>query len=108
MNDPALLFARALADPTRQQIMNSLCCVWLNVSDVVASLDGKVQQPTVSHHLKVLEEAGLVYVRQDGRQRFYTLNQEQVTTCCGSLVRTFAPDYAAQIAPADIETRTSG
>ncbi len=108
MTDDALLFARALADPTRQEIMNYLCCTWLNVGDVVSKLDGKVQQPTVSHHLKVLEEAGLVHVRQEGRQRFYSLNQQQVTVCCGSLVRSFAPDYAAQISLDEIETRTNG
>jgi DNA-binding transcriptional ArsR family regulator len=47
----------------------------------------------VSHHLKKLEEAKLVLVRQEGRQHFYTLNQEQVTRCCGVLVQRFAPDH---------------
>jgi ArsR family transcriptional regulator len=96
-------FAKALADETRQEIMQHLCCVWLNVNDVVDKLDGEVKQPTVSHHLKILEEAHLVDVRQEGRQRFYTLNQEQMTVCCGMLVRNFAPDYAAVISPADIK-----
>ena len=79
--------------------MTHLCCVWLSVNDVVDSLEGTVNQPTVSHHLKVLEEAGLVFVRQEGRQRFYTLNQEQLTVCCGILMRTFAPDYKTNIVP---------
>lgn len=96
-----LLFARAIADETRQEIMQHLCCVWLSVNDVVDALGGKVKQPTVSHHLKELEEAKLVTVRQEGRQRFYTLNQEQITVCCGLLVRSFAPDYAAKIVPVD-------
>ncbi|MBN1429531.1 MAG: winged helix-turn-helix transcriptional regulator [Anaerolineae bacterium] len=90
--DP-VLFAKALADETRQEIMKCLCCVWLSVNDVVDALGGKVNQPTVSHHLKKLEEAGLVMVRQEGRQRFYTLNQEQVTVCCGNLIQRFAPEY---------------
>jgi ArsR family transcriptional regulator len=92
--DP-VLFAKALADDTRQQIMGHLCCVWLSVNELVDKLGGKVNQPTVSHHLKKLEEVNLVRVRQEGRQRFYTLNQEQVTQCCGRLIRVFAPDYAA-------------
>lgn len=96
-----LLFARAIADETRQEIMQHLCCVWLSVNDVVDALGGKVKQPTVSHHLKELEEAKLVTVRQEGRQRFYTLNQEQITVCCGLLVRSFAPDYADKIVPVD-------
>ncbi len=97
MDNDQVLFAKALADDTRQEIMTHLCCVWLSVNDIVDKLDGKVNQPTVSHHLKKLEEAGLVFVRQDGRQRFYTLNQERMTTCCGMLVRTFAPDYASKV-----------
>jgi DNA-binding transcriptional ArsR family regulator len=93
MNTDPVIFAKALADDTRQEIMKNLCCVWLSVNDVVDKLDGKVNQPTVSHHLKKLEEANLVKVRQEGRQRFYTLNQEQMTICCGILMIRFAPDY---------------
>ena len=90
--DP-LVFAKAIADDTRQEIMKHLCCVWLSVSELVERLEGRVNQPTVSHHLKRLEEVGLVLVRQEGRQRFYTLNQEQVTMCCGVLMQSFAPDF---------------
>jgi ArsR family transcriptional regulator, arsenate/arsenite/antimonite-responsive transcriptional repressor len=98
-----VLFAKALADEHRQEIMKCLCCVWLNVSDIVDKMDGKVKQPTVSHHLKILEEANLVFIREEGRQRFYTLNQEHFNVCCGMLVRTFAPDYNGQlIAPESI------
>ena len=99
--DP-VLFAKALADDTRQVIMKHLCCVWLSVNDVVDELGGKINQPTVSHHLKKLEEANLVIVRQEGRQRFYTLNQKQLTVCCGILVQAFAPNYAVDIEVADI------
>ncbi len=92
--DP-VLFAKALADETRQEIMKRLCCCWLNVNDLVAQMEGRVNQPTVSHHLKKLEEASLVDVRQEGRYRFYTLNQAQLTICCGALVTTFAPEFQA-------------
>jgi DNA-binding transcriptional ArsR family regulator len=95
MNIDPVLFAKALADETRQEIMRYLCCVWLSVNEVVDKLDGKVNQPTVSHHLKKLEEAHLVLVREEGRQRFYTLNQEQMTVCCGLLITRFAPDFAS-------------
>ena len=94
-------FAKAMSDDTRQQICQHLCCVWLSVNDLVEALGGKVKQPTVSHHLKCLEEAKLVLVRQAGRQRFYTLNQEQMTLCCGSLVSKFAPDYVERFAKAE-------
>lgn len=93
-------FARALADDTRQEILKHLCCVWLSVNDIVEKLGDK-SQPTVSHHLKLLEEAHLVLVRQEGRQRFYTLNQAYLTVCCGTLMQNLAPDYAMQIIPPD-------
>jgi DNA-binding transcriptional ArsR family regulator len=90
-------FAKALADDTRQEIMKLLCCKWLSVNDVVEQLDGKVNQPTVSHHLKKLEEAELVHVRQEGRQRFYSLNQEAFRVCCGQLIVNFAPDFVTRV-----------
>ena len=51
----------------------------------------QVTQPTVSHHLAILKEAGLVDVREDGKQTFYRLDQKQITHCCGSLMINFAP-----------------
>jgi ArsR family transcriptional regulator, arsenate/arsenite/antimonite-responsive transcriptional repressor len=101
MSDEFVLFAKALADDTRREIMEHLCCVWMCVTDVVESLDNKVNQPTVSHHLKKLEEANLVMVEQRGRQRFYTLNREQVRICCGRLESVFAPKRDQQIIPID-------
>lgn len=90
-------FGKAISDPVRFEIMLHLCCVWLNVSDIVDKLDGKVKQPTVSHHLRELEEVGLVLSRQEGRQRFYTLNQEQANVCCGHLFRAFNPGKDVQV-----------
>lgn len=91
-----ITFAKAIADETRQEMMKILCCEWLSVNDVVEALGGRVNQPTVSHHLKLLAEANLVHVRQEGRQRFYSLNQEYFTVCCGQLMQNFAPNYASQ------------
>jgi ArsR family transcriptional regulator len=85
-----VLFAKALADETRQKIMNLVCCNWLSVNEIVDQLN--VTQPTVSHHLALLREAGLVNVREVGKQTFYTLNQERVAFCCGQLMINFAPE----------------
>ena len=85
-----VLFAKALADETRQKIMNLVCCQWLSVSQIVEQLN--VTQPTVSHHLALLREAGLVNVREEGKQTFYSLNQERVAFCCGQLMIKFAPE----------------
>ena len=88
-----LAFAKAMADETRQQIMRQLCCNWLCVGDVVAQTG--VTQPTVSHHLGVLRETGLVRTRREGRQIFYTLNQEAFAGCCMALIKDFAPEIAS-------------
>jgi len=83
-------FAKALADETRQKIMNLVCCQWLSVNEIVEQLN--VTQPTVSHHLAILRESGLVDVREEGKQTFYSLNQERVAFCCGQLMIRFAPE----------------
>ena len=88
---------KALADPVRVKIMSLLFCSVdgeTNSGDLAAALG--ISESTVSHHLKLLAEANLVHVRQEGRQRFYTLNEEQFTVCCGALMRNFAPTYADQ------------
>ncbi len=90
--DP-IVFAKAISDSTRQKIMSECCCCWLSVNEIVEKLD--VTQPTVSHHLAVLREAGLVDVREEGKQTFYTLNQERVAVCCGQLMIKFAPESKA-------------
>jgi DNA-binding transcriptional ArsR family regulator len=95
MTVDAVTFAKALADDTRQRIMKMLCCEWLSVGDIVdglAATGDSVSQPTVSHHLSILKDAALVSRRREGKQVFYTLNQKQVTMCCGMLMTRFAPD----------------
>lgn len=87
----SVIFGKAIADETRQKIMRLLCCHWLCVTDVVSQL-GNVSQPTVSHHLSVLRDAGLVDTRREGKQIFYSLNQEAVAICCGNIMQIFAPE----------------
>jgi ArsR family transcriptional regulator len=99
-------FAKALADPTRQEIMALICCRELSVGDIVDTVG--VGQPTVSHHLAILREAGLVSVRSEGKHTFYTLNQERVATCCGNLIEVFAPQSEAAERVMDARNREGG
>ena len=85
-----VLFAKAISDETRQKIMNICCCDSLSVNEIVEKLD--VSQPTVSHQLAILREADLVTVREEGKQTFYSLNQERIAFCCGQLMVKFAPE----------------
>jgi DNA-binding transcriptional ArsR family regulator len=86
-------FARAIGDATRQQIMGLCCCEWLSVNEIVERTS--VSQPTVSHHLAILRDAGLVNVRHEGKQTYYTLNQDRVALCCGQIMQVFAPETKA-------------
>ena len=88
-------FAKALADPTRQQIMELCCCTWMSVGEITKSVG--VSQPTVSHHLAILRDAALVDVRSEGKHSYYTLNQERMAYCCGQLIEVFAPESKTAI-----------
>jgi ArsR family transcriptional regulator len=68
---------RALSDPTRVAIVNRLasteeCCV----CDLNAAFD--LSQPTISHHLKVLRDAGLVESSRRGTWAYYRLVPDAV------------------------------
>jgi ArsR family transcriptional regulator, arsenate/arsenite/antimonite-responsive transcriptional repressor len=90
--DP-VLFAKAISDDTRQKIMSECCCCTLSVNEIVEKIG--LSQPTISHHLAILRDAGLVNVREEGKQTFYTLNQDRVAYCCGQLMVKFAPEEKA-------------
>src|SRR5215210_8960560 len=93
MNMNSVLFAKAIADETRQKIMSECCCCWLSVNQIVEKVG--FSQPTISHHLAILRDAGLVDLREEGKQTFYTLNQERIAVCCGQIMVKFAPEVKA-------------
>ncbi|NNE42943.1 MAG: helix-turn-helix transcriptional regulator [Gemmatimonadetes bacterium] len=66
----------AIAEPRRRAIFEALCAEERAVTDLVEALG--LDQPTVSKHLRVLREVGLVTVRQDGRRRIYTANPDGI------------------------------
>lgn len=61
-----------LADPTRREIMTLLAERERAAGELVAAF--ALSQPAISRHLRVLREAGLVRVRDEGRQRIYRLD----------------------------------
>ncbi|WP_199433489.1 ArsR/SmtB family transcription factor [Qaidamihabitans albus] len=63
-----------LAEPRRREILDLLRTGERPVGDLVDRL--ALTQPTVSKHLKVLREAGLVDVRHDAQRRWYRLRPE--------------------------------
>jgi ArsR family transcriptional regulator len=88
-------FAKAIGDETRQKIMSLCCCRQLSVSEIVAQMG--VTQPTVSHHLKILRDAGMVRMERRGKEIYYTLNQERLAQGCCRVAEEFAPDIDLKI-----------
>ncbi len=80
-------FCKALADDTRQQILVMLLEGEMPAGDIVDAF--VMSQPTISHHLGVLRQVGLVTCRKEGKQVFYAINRDNVVECCGRLVAKF-------------------
>jgi DNA-binding transcriptional ArsR family regulator len=66
----------AVAEPRRREILNYLAMQERPVGEIVASLS--IDQPSVSKHLRVLRDVGLVRVRCDGRHKYYRTNAEAI------------------------------
>jgi len=74
------LFA-ALGDPTRQEIVELLAQTELSAGDIASRF--ACSAPAISHHLKVLREAGLVRHRVDAQRRIYALEASGLDTLEG-------------------------
>jgi DNA-binding transcriptional ArsR family regulator len=66
----------AVAEPRRREILNYLAFQERAVGDIAVDL--KMKQPSVSKHLRVLRNVGLVRVRRNGRHMFYGTNAEGI------------------------------
>lgn len=94
---------KALADPQRLLILRELGCTnCCSCDEVPAESEGMcgcdiesvtgLSQPTVSHHIKLLEQAGLVKARKYGRWKLYQRADESVLRLAQELLNTLAPD----------------
>jgi DNA-binding transcriptional ArsR family regulator len=66
----------AIAEPRRREILTLLVVRERPVGEIVTSLH--LDQPSVSKHLRVLRDVGLVRVRRNGRHKFYSTNAEAI------------------------------
>ena len=66
----------AIAEPRRRDILDYLAPREHPVGDIVMALG--LAQPSVSKHLRVLRDVGLVDMRRDGRQVFYRTNAARI------------------------------
>ena len=75
---------KALADPTRVALVNRLAAVEeVCVCDLNTAFE--LSQPTISHHLRILREAGLVESTRRGTWAYYRLVPEAIESLRGAL-----------------------
>jgi ArsR family transcriptional regulator len=87
--DPDVRLLAALADPVRLSIVRQLAdCDGICACDFTESLE--VSQPTISHHLRVLREAGVVTSERRGTWIWYRLSPEAINRL-GTLARSLVP-----------------
>lgn len=68
------MFFKAISDETRLKIIDMLSCGELCACDILKSFN--ITQPTLSYHMKILSECGLVNADRRGAWMHYTLNSE--------------------------------
>lgn len=67
---------KALNDPTRREILQLLKQSDLTAGEIADRFS--ISRPSISHHLEILKQAGLVSSRKDGQYRYYSINTSLV------------------------------
>jgi DNA-binding transcriptional ArsR family regulator len=84
---------RALADPTRRQILQELKKGELAAGQISAFFT--ISGPSISRHLSILKNAGLVSERREGNRIFYRLEPEQIALTVGDFLSAVCPTQIA-------------
>ena len=67
---------QALADPTRRDILCLIANEPLNLNAIAENFE--MSRPAISQHIKILDESGLIIIRQKGRQRFCHIRPQKI------------------------------
>lgn len=103
MADTATDIFAALAHPTRRQILQDLKDGELAAGEIAARFNAT--GPTISRHLSVLRQAGLVTERRDANRILYSLASERLALSVGDFLSTVCPE---QIVLREVRKRGSG
>ena len=109
-----------IADPTRRHLLELLLERYAaadaveasphagesSVSELVHALD--LSQPTVSKHLKVLRDAGLVAVREEGQHRYYKLDASPLEDVEDWVIPFLSADFDGSVKEDDAEGADNG
>jgi DNA-binding transcriptional ArsR family regulator len=88
-NDDAGVF-KALADPTRRQILQDLKDSELSAGEIASRF--VITAQSISRHLSILRGAGLVKERREANRIYYSLVQERLALCVGDFLSTVCPE----------------
>jgi DNA-binding transcriptional ArsR family regulator len=80
---------RALADPTRRQILQELKERDLAAGEIAARFS--ISGPSISRHLSILKGADLVSERREGNRIFYKLEPEEIAAAVGDFLSAVCP-----------------
>jgi DNA-binding transcriptional ArsR family regulator len=78
MQDKITKLFKAIADPTRRDIFHALVIATSALSITQISNQFEMTRQGVTKHIKTLEEAGLVYINTQGRERFCNANPKEL------------------------------
>lgn len=94
----AVRVARALGDPTRFDLLRRICERGEMCCRDLTSLF-RVSQATISHHLRILSEAGLVTSRRAGQFSYFRVRPEGLRAYGRSLARAFGAERHREARP---------
>lgn len=86
---------KALSDQNRLEIINILSCDEKCACEILENFD--ITQPTLSHHMKVLIDCGLVECRKRGTWNHYKLNSEKAKELMEFLQHLFCDNKIKQM-----------
>jgi DNA-binding transcriptional ArsR family regulator len=93
MSNAANVF-RALADPTRRQILQELKNTEMAAGAIAAIF--QISGPSISRHLTILKSAELVKERREGNRIFYRLERENIAMHLGDFLSAVCPTQILQ------------
>lgn len=78
---------KAISDPKRLRVVDMLSCGELCACEILEAF--QVTQPTLSHDMRVLVEANIVCERREGKNTYYSLNSQALSSLLQSLQNIF-------------------
>lgn len=90
MTDDSAGVFRALADPTRRQILQDLRDGELAAGTIASRFP--ISGPSISRHLSILKGAGLVSERRDANRILYTLVEDRLANSVGGFLSAVCPE----------------